>query len=120
MHIMQRIPTLITRATAKLIEQRQLQDERIDAYKRFEMNDLYAHDMMCRAIRDKVIAPSGIAKVMSEWCQPSYPDFQARTVWSLFNAFTHVLKDVNPLDMPKRTMILHGLCDGYTGLAVSR
>lgn len=118
-NIMDRIPTLITRATGKLIEQRHLQDERIERYKRWEMNDLYAHDMMVRAVRDKVIAPSAISKVMHEWYQPRYADFQPRTVWSLFNAFTEVLKQVNPLDMPKRTMTLHGLCDGFTGLAVN-
>lgn len=118
MNIMQRIPTLISRATAQLIDQRQHQDRRIDAYKATVLDDVHAHDLMIRAIRDHVICPSGIAHVMQEWDDPTYAEFQPRTVWSLFNGFTHVLKDTNPLDMPKRTMALHGLCDGVSGLAV--
>jgi hypothetical protein len=116
-NVMGRIGTLITRATSQLIEQRHLQDERIGRYKGSGLDDLHAHDLMCRAIRDGVIAPSAVAKVMQEWDQPTHAAFQPRTVWSLFNAFTEVLKRVNPLDMPRRTMHLHGLCDGFVGLA---
>lgn len=119
MNVMNRIPSLISRATAQLVSQRHLQDQRIAAYKATQLDDLHAHDLLIRSIRDRVICPSGIAKVMREWDSPTYPDFQPRTVWSLFNAYTHVLKESNPLDMPKRTMLLHGLCDGLSGLALA-
>ena len=118
LNIMSRIPSLISRATAQLIDQRRQQDERIDAYKTTVLDDVRAHDLMIRSIRDRVIAPSAVAKVMVEWQEPTYPDFRPRTLWSLFNAYTHVLKDCNPLDMPRRTMTLHGLCDGVAGMAI--
>jgi len=40
--------------------------------------------------------------------------FEARNVWSLFNAFTESLKDGN---LAERTEALHGLLDTHVGLA---
>jgi len=117
--VLSRIPSLISRAVAQLVEQRQRQHERIEAYKNTSLDDLHCHDLMVRGIRDKVIAPSAVSKVMREWYEPSHADFQPRTVWSAFNAFTETLKSSNPLDLPRRSRTLHGLCDGICGLALN-
>jgi hypothetical protein len=42
--------------------------------------------------------------------------FEARNVWSLFNAFTDFLKQGNLTEPPKRTEALHGLLDTQIGL----
>ena len=117
LNVMDRLPLLVNRAMGMLINHRHQQDLRIDAYKNTPLNDVNAHDIMIRAIKSKVIAGSGITKVAAEWDTPSYPCFQERSVFSLFNAFTEALKGTNPADLPRRTMALHGLCDGFSGLA---
>lgn len=119
-NIMNRIPGMIGRGVGMLINHRHQQSLRIEAYKNQTLSDLHAHDLMIRAIQTGVIAPSAVGKVIREWYEPTYPDFTDRTVWSAFNAFTHVLKDINPLDMPRRTMALHGLCDGISGLILNQ
>lgn len=119
-NVMDRLPSLLSSATSQLVDRRQLQDDRIAAYKRRELNDLYAHDLICRGIQAGVVPPSLVAKVMREWHEPSHKVFEERNVWSLFNAFTEVLKSSNPLDVPKRSMLLHGLCDRHVGLNANR
>jgi hypothetical protein len=46
---------------------------------------------------------------------PRHDEFQARTLWTLFNSFTEVLKG-NLNELPRRTEALHGLLDSYVGL----
>lgn len=119
LNVMDRLPLLVNRAMGMLINHRHQQDLRIEAYKNTPIDDVHAHDIMIRAIQSKVIAPSGIAKVISEWYEPSYPCFNERSVFSLFNGFTEALKATNPADLPRRTMTLHGICDGYSGIVLN-
>lgn len=119
-YVWERLPGLINRAVGKLIEQRHTQDQRIEAYKACQLDNLRAHDLIVRAVRSKVVCPSVIGKVIAEWDTPSHVEFQSRSVWSLFNAFTEVLKQASALDLPKRTMTLHGLCDAASGLVIAR
>jgi hypothetical protein len=46
---------------------------------------------------------------------PRHHEFQSRTLWTLFNSFTEVLKG-NLNELPTRTEALHGLLDSYVGL----
>ena len=46
-------------------------------------------------------------------------EFKPRNAWSMFNAFTEVLKG-NLNDLPKRTQALHGVMDGHCGLKLER
>ena len=52
-----------------------------------------------------------------KWREPRRDGFEARSVWSLFNAFTESLKDGNLAELPKRTEALHGLLDTHVGLS---
>jgi len=117
-HLRDDIPKLIARAVDMLTEHRGLQDRRIECYKNVEVNDQQVHDLMIRAMDGGVVAPSKMPKVLHEWREPRFEDFRPRTVWSLFNGFTHVLKDYNLFDNPRRTQVLHGLCDGLAGVAI--
>jgi hypothetical protein len=57
-----------------------------------------------------------IPDVLAAWRQPAHGEFEARTVWSLFNSFTEALKQGNLAELLKRTEALHGLLDGHVGL----
>jgi hypothetical protein len=74
------------------------------------MRDKSAHDLIVRAVDLGGATNRMIPGVLKEWREPSHQEFSDRTAWSLFNAFTEVLKGNLP-DLPKRTEVLHGLFD---------
>jgi putative addiction module CopG family antidote len=80
-----------------------------------QRDDLAAHDLVIRATDVRACTPRQIPSVLKQWRHPEHEEFQARTLWSLFNSFTEVLKG-NLNDLPKRTEALHGLLDAYAGL----
>ncbi len=112
-NILADLPGLLSAAMGKLIEVRGFQAERIEAYKHTGIESRDAHDLILRGFRQKIVPATKIGKVMDEWEKPSHEDFEPRTVWSLFNAFTEVLKTRGQIfDKPRYTMALHGLMDG--------
>jgi len=45
------------------------------------------------ATRKESSRPCSFLLVLKEWREPSFEEFSTRTTWSLFNAFTSVLRD---------------------------
>jgi hypothetical protein len=107
---------LTARAVGKLGDRFHQLDERITAYRAKPIPDPTAHDLVVRAVDCKAISPSQIPHVLREWRKPRYPEFEDRTAWSLFNAFTEVHKRSNPHAVIKRGEALYGLFDGATGI----
>jgi hypothetical protein len=117
-HILRDLPALLEAAMGKLMGMRAHQDLRIQAYKDTEIDNRTAHDLMVRGMRAGVVPSSKLTKVVDEWERPSHEDFEARTTWSLFNAFTEVLKSRGQIwDKPRFTQALHGLMDSASGVA---
>jgi|ERR1700733_484588 len=117
-HIERDLPALVAKATAALVESRQVQHKRIEAYKGFEIDDRSAHDLIVNGARNGLFPASDIINVAKEWHEPTYEDFRPRTGWSLFNAFTEVAKRWGNA-LPMRTAKLHGVFDSACGV-VSR
>jgi hypothetical protein len=115
-HLQRDLPQLVGRGVGKLMELWSHQGQRIDAYKNHRMRDKAAHDLVIRATDIGACTNRMIPSVLKEWREPSYPEFGDRTAWSLFNAFTEVLKGNLP-ELPKRTEVLHGLFDSQVGVA---
>ncbi len=92
-------------------------EQRIHRYRSVRIGDVRAHDLIVRAVDNGVMANSYIPRVLGEWREPSHPEFRARTVWSLQNAYTEVFKGRLDL-LPGRTARLHELLDQEVGLAV--
>lgn len=115
-YVMRDLPGLLDRSVSRLLEFRGLQDQRIEAYKRTEITTVEAHDFVVRCVDAKAIANADIQDTLIEWRRPRHPEFADRTVWSMFNAVTQVLKTKSPLNMQKRTMALHGVADLSAGL----
>lgn len=116
--IMEDLPGLVERAIGEVHNLWGLQEERFDAYSGLGLQDEQVHDLLVRAIDCKAIPPTMLPKVLSEWREPSFEDFKDRTVWSLFNHFTTVMRGTAPPQLLKRTQALHGLLDSAVGLAM--
>jgi hypothetical protein len=117
-HILRDLPGLMHSAVARIVGARRTMEERVAAYRACNLSDLQAHDMIVRAIDSKIVAPPKIREVLKEWRNPTHEEFAPRTAWSLFNAFTEVMKTGYNLDgVYRRTQPLHGLFDATCFLA---
>ena len=113
--ILRDLPFLTQRAIGRLMERWHHQDQRIGAYKGKNLSDSSAHDLIIRSTDVRACTPRQIPAILREWRNPRHEEFEARTLWALFNSFTEVLKG-NLNELPKRTEALHGLLDLYVGL----
>jgi len=55
----------------------------------------------------KVLSPRQMPVALEEWRSPSHPEFEARTLWSLYNAVTEALKSSPPQSILERHIQLH-------------
>jgi len=95
-------------------------DERIRAYKDYELSDKRAaHFVMEACTRYKASTPTKIGQIWDEWKEPSHDEFAPRTAWSLFNAFTEVAKTLHPTTQAQRSEVLYGLTDSLVGVDLS-
>jgi hypothetical protein len=109
------LPGLTNRALGRLHDLRGFQDQRIAAYKAWEINDQMVHDFIIRTVDLGVLKPTKIPALLAEWRTPTHDEFKPRTAWSLFNAYTEVLKGAFT-ELPRRTMTLHGMVDLMVGV----
>jgi hypothetical protein len=71
------------------------QDQRIGAYKAKNLPDSSAHDLIIRSTDVRACTPRQIPAILKEWRNPQHEEFHARTLWTLFNSFTEILKGIN-------------------------
>jgi len=87
------------------------------------METLLTDDMalawMVRGMERGVISSRRLPELLKEWREPSYPEFEPRTVWSLYNAFTAVLtakRNSDPQGYAATTIELSAMLDGFAPL----
>lgn len=66
---------------------------RIEDMRQRTLDDDEANSLLLQAAEKDIVGWRLLPKVIEEWRQPRHPDFAPRTIWSLFNSFTEVLKD---------------------------
>lgn len=113
-YILRDLDKMVADASGRIAEARVAQDQRIGAYKSTELLDPEVHDFVIRSVDAQVIPNRDIAHVLGEWREPSHDEFAPRTAWSLFNAYTEVMKGTNPRDLTPRTRRLHGMMDALS------
>jgi Domain of unknown function (DUF932) len=106
------LPGLLTERLALLPAFTQRAEQRIASWQRTEIGTLHTHDLIVRAYDHQVISGGAIRDVLREYRNPRHPEFKPRTLWSLHNAFTEVLKKIQPIDLARRTRSLDVLLDG--------
>jgi len=114
-NLLRDLPQLAAGAVGKLMNVWHHQGDRIERYKSHRLTDKAAHDLVVRSVDVGACPNRLIPSVLQEWRYPSHEEFRSRTAWSLFNAFTEVLKG-NLCELPNRTERLHALFDHAVGL----
>jgi len=109
------MPYVVQRGIGQLQQHWHSQDQRIDAYKGHALDDQNAHDLIIRALDVGACTATQIPHILKDWRHPRHEEFAPRTVWSLFNDFTEILKGSLGV-LPNRTLALHGLLDNYCGI----
>jgi hypothetical protein len=94
------------------------QSKVFEAYRRTELSDRQAHDLVIRCYDGGALNASDIVPVLQEWREPRQPVFAEgrRTVWRLFNAATEIIKG-DLWRLPARTRAIHAVLDEECGLA---
>ncbi len=113
------LPRLMKSAVEKIAALRRSQDERIAAYKAFELSDTQAHDLIIRGACDlEIVTTLQIPLVLDRWRAPQHPEFgKLPSAWRLFNSFTEVLKERNIFKQPRFSGALHAMIDTACGLS---
>ena len=117
-NILRDLSQVIARTLGAMTETWASDEQRIEAYKGYELNNAQANDLVIRSFQSGAISKAKIADVVGQWQKPEHEDFEDRNMHSLYNAFTHVLKGgVHAL--PNRSQALHGVLDSEVGLVQS-
>lgn len=114
-HLFRALPQVIASAVSRVSSLKESQDRRIAAYRETEIGDVMMHDILVRSLDRNIIPARELPRVRDEWRKARHPEFEDRTLWSAFNAFTQVMKGTSAVELPSRTMRLHELCDRIAG-----
>lgn len=104
--------TAISGAVASLTSFKEAEEQRIQRMAGTELSPSQASHIILTAYRRGVISSLQLPKVCQAWEEPPHDDFRPRTTWSLFNAFTEVLRPravAAPSAFVAQTIRLNGL-----------
>jgi len=104
--------TAIESAVASLTSFKEAEADRIRRMAELHLSPAKASHVILTAFRKGIISSLQIANVCRMWEEPPHDEFRPRTAWSLFNAFTEVLKPRSvsaPQAFVAQTIRLNGL-----------
>lgn len=107
----------ICKAVQTLDAYRETEGARIRKFQHAELTADVADALLLRAFEQDIISTPLLPRVIKEWREPSFEEFQPRTVWSLMNAFTTVFADrqkTNPQQFSALTIRLHDFFQNAT------
>jgi Domain of unknown function (DUF932) len=76
------------------------------------LDDREAFRMLGLLFGRNVLTPRQLPAVKREWLNPAHGEFQARNMWSFYNACTETLKTCPPLVIMEKHIALHHLLTG--------
>jgi hypothetical protein len=109
-HIRRDLPEVTARAVGRLTDFAGQTERRADSYRKREVGNAEAHDLIVRALDAQAITTTMVPRVLEQWRAPNHPEFKDRNLWSLYNGFTETLKG-GLLKLPRRSEALHGVLD---------
>ena len=87
--------------------------KQVEAWQRSEMTDVTAKVVIYEAfVEGRLEAPKDLARTVHDlYFEPRYEEFRSRTIWSLSNAFTSALKQLDPVPQFRATAKLGPFLD---------
>jgi hypothetical protein len=83
----------IALAVARLDDFRKVEATRIRQMQYTDISDETADSLILRSFEKGIISAPILPRVIKEWREPSFEEFQERTLFNLFQAFTTVLSE---------------------------
>lgn len=111
-HIKDTLPSRIDGMMSEIQNNWKAQAKKYNNYANTKLSDSDAGKILWDAIDINAISGSKSAKVINEYKTPRHEDFEDRNAWSLFNAFTEILKE-SPTMLQQRTSRLHNVFDNF-------
>jgi hypothetical protein len=111
----ERFVEAISLAVGSLNQFQQEEKARIEFMQHRTLTNETAESLMLRAYEAGIVSHRLLPGVIGQWRKPSFPEFEPRTAWTLFNAFTTVLgarAKSNPQQHAALTIRLGGLFNG--------
>jgi hypothetical protein len=107
----ERFGEAISQAIKALEQFQAIETIRIAQLKIAEVGAAAAESFLLRTWEDGILTNHSLPLVLKEWRKPSFREFEPRTGWSLFNAFTTVLgrMKMSPQLLAERTIQLTGM-----------
>ncbi len=115
-NVLDRLPNLISKGLKEIEIDGKVNDQRIQHFKDFEIeDDSQIHDYVIKSMDKDVITTSLIPKVLEDWRKPRHEEFSPRTMWSFNNCFTEIFKEYkNPEQVESRSINLTKVMDEWT------
>lgn len=109
--IMDKLPFLFQQGVSQLNTMYLNQENRYEAYKEHQLEDMRAEKLIANMYRNNLITTQEIGKVIDVYDTPPHEEYGKDSAWTLFNATTEVVKG-KLARLPKTTMGLHNILDG--------
>lgn len=109
LNVFRDLPDLIYRMLGEVTGMKNLIAEEIGLLRGQHLSVLQVHHVMVEAVKRSVVAASQLPKVIEAWEKPRHEEFTLRTAWSLYNAFTEILKSRSPRAQMENTLRLTSL-----------
>lgn len=109
----QRFHEGIAAAIGSLRQFQEVEANRISVYRERPMDETEAAACLLHGFEEGILTTRTLPTAIDEWRKPAVADFEPRTAWSLFNAFTTALKErqSNPAQFAALTMKVYRLLD---------
>jgi len=114
-NILRDIPRVLSEAVGRLVSHFTDMQARIDRYKNHELSLDAAAGLVIQLADGKAIPAREVYPVIEQFRTPNHPEFEGRTLWSLYNGVTECLKGGDLSKLPARTMVMQSIFDGLAG-----
>lgn len=79
-------------AISTLHQYAEVSEARIEGLQKRFLPNQEAESLLLRSYEKGVVSPRTLPRLLDEWRNPSYPEFEVRTAWSMLQAYTHIIK----------------------------
>lgn len=118
-----RISSMLRQSIQRVPEMAEHQAQKFDRYKQRQLSAMEAEYMMIDFLREQIVNPSQMGKLVAEWDKPSHDEHNqyGDSVWKMHNAVTEAIKPSNTdrpnvLNVWDRTLPLTRYLDTYITL----